>query len=348
MKQYSIFKKIILFISLSSFAFILACINDRISCCDMVYAASSDKALDGYMDLMLKASDGTEAYGSYNVGQKLKGQNKIIYNELKKQITEIAAGKRESSNIAISVSKILKKTNFTPEDLNIEYIYKSGFHPQLSECIEKLFTFNNEDIVNALLADCPYEMYWFDKSKGYSYTRRPSASVIGNELVFSEENTISFSFCVDENYRSISQYDIDTSKIKSVNKAIKNINKIVDAAKNKSDYEKLVYYKQQICKLTSYNHDAAKKSAYELGTIAPWQLIYVFDGNDKTNVVCEGYAKAFAYLCDLTKFKSDKVYAYTVTGVMYDASGKSGGHMWNIVHMDDDKNYLVDITNCDS
>lgn len=30
------------------------------------------------------------------------------------------------------------------------------------------------------------------------------------------------------------------------------------------------------------------------------ELIWVFDGDSSTNVVCEGYAKAFQYLCDLS------------------------------------------------
>ena len=36
-----------------------------------------------------------------------------------------------------------------------------------------------------------------------------------------------------------------------------------------------------------------------------------------------------------------------VSGVMQGGTG-AGGHMWNIVTMDDGKNYLVDVTNCDT
>ena len=78
----------------------------------------------------------------------------------------------------------------------------------------------------------------------------------------------------------------------------------------------------------------------------PWQLIYVFDDDENTNVVCEGYSKAFQYLCDLSTFQSDKIRCYTVSGTMSGGTG-AGNHMWNIVTMDDGKNYLVDVTNCD-
>ena len=74
-----------------------------------------------------------------------------------------------------------------------------------------------------------------------------------------------------------------------------------------------------------------------------FQMVSVFDGNPDTKVVCEGYAKAFQYLCDLSTFKSAK--CYTVSGNMAGGTG-AGGHMWNIVSIGS-SNYLVDVTNCD-
>ena len=64
------------------------------------------------------------------------------------------------------------------------------------------------------------------------------------------------------------------------------------------------------------------------------------DDDDSTNVVCEGYAKAFQYLCDLSGLT-----CYTVTGEMAGGTGE-GAHMWNIVTLGDE-NYLVDVTNSD-
>ena len=101
------------------------------------------------------------------------------------------------------------------------------------------------------------------------------------------------------------------------------------------------YYKDQICALTTYNWDAlGNPDPYYYGD--PWQLIYVFDGNSNTNVVCEGYSKAFAYLCEKTNFADSSVNCYIVTGTM-----DGGPHMWNILRWSDGKNYLVDVTNCD-
>lgn len=65
-----------------------------------------------------------------------------------------------------------------------------------------------------------------------------------------------------------------------------------------------------------------------------------FDGDDSTNVVCEGYSKAFQYLCDLSD-----ITCYTVTGMMNGGTGE-GPHMWNIV-ANNGKYYMADITNSD-
>ena len=118
---------------------------------------------------------------------------------------------------------------------------------------------------------------------------------------------------------------------------------IVEENADKSDLEKLKAYKDKICELASYDHDVVL-NASESGN--PWQVINVFDGDESTNIVCEGYAKAFQYLCDLSTFRSGRVRSHIVIGDMVGGTG-AGPHMWNIVHMNDGRNYLVDVTDCD-
>lgn len=75
----------------------------------------------------------------------------------------------------------------------------------------------------------------------------------------------------------------------------------------------------------------------------PFQIIYVFDGIETTNVVEEGYAKAFQYLCDLSDF--DSAQCYTVVGnTAVDSTAQDGiaGNMYNIVRLEG-QNYLVDV-----
>ena len=124
-----------------------------------------------------------------------------------------------------------------------------------------------------------------------------------------------------------------------MNHAVAKAQAIVNQCAGLSDEEKLRAYKDEICALTEYNFDVLA-GGVRYGD--PWQLIYVFDEDPSTKVVCEGYAKAFQYLCDLSTFQEDTT-CYTVVGDM-----NGGAHMWNVVRMGDGKSYLVDVTNCDT
>ncbi|MGN0552461.1 MAG: hypothetical protein ACI4I1_03705 [Oscillospiraceae bacterium] len=181
----------------------------------------------------------------------------------------------------------------------------------------------------ALLTDFPYDVYWFDKTSGLGL------SYIGN--------TYTFNFSVASDYAGSSAYTVNTTKTGAASSAAANAQTIVNNYAALSDFEKLDGYRAEICGLVEYNNDALA-----VGTPYgdPWQLIYVFDGNSSTNVVCEGYSKAFQYLCDLTEFDNDTIECALVTGTMV-ANGSGGGHMWNIVSIDD-VSYVVDVTNCDS
>lgn len=191
------------------------------------------------------------------------------------------------------------------------------------------------EIANSLLITCQNDLFWFDKStkEAFLYLYQLNPDGTGSFL---------FEFKVLPEYQKAgNQYAVDSTKINSANTALDKAQEIVNANAGKSDYEKLLAYKNEICALTSYDHEAAKPN-YS-GSKAPWTMVSVFDGNPDTKVVCEGYAKAFQYLCDLSTFKSAK--CYTVSGTMAGGTGE-GPHMWNIVSIGS-SNYLVDVTNCD-
>ena len=242
-------------------------------------------------------------------GDRLDTVSRKLYNVLKTKITSVAAGELSSTVFAFSMSEI------GVDDGQIEGLFNS---------VDK--------VLSALVADCPYELYWFDKIAHYYYN-------------LSYDGTLSVSLPVAEAYaksRTQGTYEFDTSLIQTVQKAAKVAQNIVSANANKSDIEKLQAYKDAICDLTDYNDAAAEDSSMPYGD--PWQLVYVFDENPDTTVVCEGYSKAFQYLCDLSTFNNVSV--ISVSGYMQ--GGNSGAdHMWNIVSANG-KNYLADITNSDS
>ena len=259
----------------------------------------SEELFAGYVEKVFYEglNDGISTYG--NLGeQRLQGEyNKKIYAVLKEKVKEVAAGKETNTIFKISLQGI---TSAAGGKIDIP------------------------SIMQYLLMDCPYELYWFDKTKGVEAT--------GSGL------TVTISFAVADEYKA-GDYTV-SSNLATVHTAAENARRIVEKYEGQSDYEKMVGYRKEICDLVSYNTDAAKPTT-PYGN--PWQLIWVFDKDATTNVVCEGYAKAFQYLCDMSDFANAT--CYTVTGTMYGATG-AGPHMWNIVTLGG-KNYLVDVTNCD-
>ncbi len=189
-------------------------------------------------------------------------------------------------------------------------------------------------IVNCLLVDCPYEMFWYDKTAGmsisfsYNYTTT-TATVSSIFAIFS------VSKCYEGENTSVS-----TEAAARATAAIATAKAVVDANKDKSDMEKLAAYRDYICNNADYNTTVTADTPYG----DPWQIIYVFDGDAKTNVTCEGYVKAFQYLCSITEFEGN-VSSYIVSGRLTGGTGE-GDHMWNVV-VTDDGNYIVDLTNTD-
>jgi len=280
-------------------------------------------------------------------GDSLSTYNRNIYYAVKPKLAEVAAGERISTRITMTYSEIgLAGVKWYASDLGVSSIVNSS--GQLTDAARNAvmakLDINLKLINNSLLADCPFELYWFDKTAGVSMSGVPY-SYTSSYISFKATSSITMGFCVAKGYAvydsatgSYSENLIDTTKITRVNNAIATAKSVVATAKNKTDYEKLGYYRTWICDQVTYDHVAAG-GGEDYGD--PWQLISAFDNDSSTNIVCEGYSKAFMYLCDLTSFGSD-ITCITVTGVT------SGGHMWNIVNMEDGKNYLVDVTNCDS
>ncbi len=229
----------------------------------------SDELFAGYVEKVFYEglNDGISTYG--NLGeQRLQGEyNKKIYAVLKEKVKEVAAGKETNTIFKISLQGI---TSAAGGELDIH------------------------SIMSYLLADCPYELYWFDKTK--------KMEVAINGL------TVTIPLAVADEYKA-GDYTV-SSNLATVHTAAENARRIVEKYEGQSDYEKMVGYRKEICDLVSYNTDAAEKPTTPYGN--PWQLIWVFDKNATTNVVCEGYAKAFQYLCDMSDFANAT--CYTVTG----------------------------------
>lgn len=291
-----------------------------------------------------KSADGVSK-SRLNSAIKLHGIDLIIYKKLKAYILEVAEGSRESTVFSIPVNELgLPKTTFSAADLGLSSIISNGYVSE--EAMNKLnakISYDLSAIINLLLSEHPYELYWYDKTVGtftegcyvgYEYDSK------AGEFVLTVSGDIRFYFTVSKDY-GLDTYVVDTSKGTAVRTAISNASSIVSANEGLSDLEKLHAYKDTIFSLVSYNHSATSSTSYG----DPWQLIWVFDGDSATDVVCEGYSKAMKFLCDMTKFDSF-ITCSLMTGTLATVNG-SEGHMWNSITMDDGLNYLADLTNCD-
>ncbi len=299
----------------------------------------ADALFAGYVEKTFYADSDTGASTFGNLGaSRLQGEyNKKIYAVLKEKIGAVAAGNPTGTEFVLTFEGIgLKPLTWTAAELGVSAITQDN----IKEAVNRKFgeTISTRNILDYLLVDCPYELYWFDKTKGLNTSY--SMSYSSAQVTISE---ITISFAVASEYQSGGNPYQVSAGIAAVGQAVTRAAGIVEKYRGKSDYEKLEGYRREICALVSYNDSAADDSTHTAyGN--PWQLIWVFDGDTSTNVVCEGYSKAFQYLCDMSAF-TDAV-CYTVTGTMSGGTG-AGPHMWNIIRTGG-KSYLVDVTNCDS
>ena len=284
------------------------------------------------------------------------------YTKIASEIPQIADGTKTSTKFEVTGPWNIKNTDLGLGTGEAIFDGSDSLTPAASSKVQEYI--DTDALLHRLLSTKPYELYWFDKTVGmrlsYSYSKVSDGEVKIQGLTFwfavSDGYHDSATVLTDSSGTPITngsgkKYYIatDTAKTGAASTAVTNATNIVNANSTKRDYQKLEEYRKEICRLVAYNYTAAG-SGYTGGYGDPWQLINVFDhnNNDGNAVVCEGYAKAFKYLCDLTwtgTGTSPAVECYLVTGTMNGGTG-AGPHMWNVVQIGG-KNYLVDVTNCD-
>ncbi len=289
---------------------------------------SEDEAIYGYLQ--------TKAYGEFTKFSSLKvyltEDEQTLYDGIVTKVKEVAEGNLETTAFTIPLTYTYEEAGLT--NLGSNEDQQTAFSNFVSA---KWSAISIGNLYDALLADNPYIFYWHDKTSGISYGCGSS----GDGYTVTLNISVKFSPAAD--YKASAEYTVDTAKTLATKTAGETAAIIANEYSDRSTYDMLYGFKNEICNLVDYNYDAiADDYNIETDGINPWQLIYVFDGDSNTNVVCEGYSKAFMYLCQLAGFDE----CYLITGVMTSSTG-SGNHMWNHVIVDE-KSYLVDITNCDA
>ncbi len=283
-------------------------------------------------------------------GSRLTGAELRLYNALKPLVIEVAKGQLGDTRFELSIDQVFssadQKLSYTAAELGLSSLYSGG---QLSEDAVKTFleaiSPDAQKVMSALMADCPYEMFWFDKTSGirWGYAKY---QVKGETISLSDTGTVKYWFTVSGDYSATGEkgtFQTDAARIASIQTAAQNARRIVeDCVLYQDDLDKLTYYKNVVCSLADYNNDVVDTTPYG----DPWQVIWVFDGDSSTRVVCEGYAKAFQYLCDQTTDFNAGITVTSVIGKIANESNGGGRHMWNLVNYNG-VNYLADLTNCD-
>lgn len=295
----------------------------------------------------------------------LTAQGQAIYDEYVTFLAGLKTG--DTSKLVHNGTKI--EENYSP-DLSV-----ADGNAKAKELTDTYMA-DRKAAFTALMTERYDILYWV--AKGTVPTTKVSVSTIKSGPVDGDRNLTAVSsieisvttyFTASEKYYSskITEtiktqsgdqvYDIYTLKLSDGNnnerlaEAKKVAQSVVDDAKGKSELEQLKYFHDWIKDKTTYDTTAAA-SGNPAEDIDPWQMINVFEGKA---VVCEGYSKAFNYLCDLAGIECTLVtgqLTYTgdgaqTGGVADKESGKvAAGHMWNEVKLDGNW-YIVDVTNDD-
>ena len=196
------------------------------------------------------------------------------------------------------------------------------------------------NVFYAILKDHTEILYWVEKTQStvaFSDNEKTTQYVTFQVITKYRGNQLGYNALKDSNGKvnNYYYYNVKPGENNKAN-AERVAKEIVDYANShySTDYQKIRYFNKRICLLTDYNFDALSNN-YPYNDTFQW--INVFNGD---KVVCEGYAKAFKYLCDKAG-----IGCLIVSGGLGSGTG-AGNHMWNLVELDS-KWYVVDCTNND-
>ena len=319
---------------------------------DDVFAAYVNRELELTGDLQFDTGDLSDTSNNHEkayASTKLTGVNRALYAKLYSEIGKVARGERTDTVFAVTQKELgINDQYWSASDLGVSAIVENGSITKESmQALSAKYDFDFTHVLRALLLDCPYDLYWYDKTESTipSLFHYGAAWMDGEYYIYySDAYDATYSFPVAAEYSAsgdLNTYETKAEIGTAVTTAYNKAHSIVEQYSGCTDYEKMDGYRAEICSLASYNYDAARDNSTNYGN--PWQLIWVLDQDPGTTVVCEGYSKAFQYLCDLSEWNDIFRECISVVGYL-----SGGGHMWNIVNLRDGRSYLVDVTNCDS
>ena len=207
----------------------------------------NDELFEGYVDSLL-GSGTTKKYAAKRRA-RLTGINLAIYEKIKPEIAEVANGSRTSTVFEVSLDELrLEKNGWTAEELGVAAIVQDGeVTKEAIDALVRVIGLDFDAILNTLLVESPFELYWFDKVSGIGIDGGDiGVCYAGEELILELDSGFLFEFSVAQGYAA-GPYEVDTTNIERVNRAIDKAAAVVDAYKNENDYLRLLAYKNTIC-----------------------------------------------------------------------------------------------------
>ena len=177
-------------------------------------------------------------------GDKLEGVNKSIYNEIGAELPVIAAGNRAETTFDFTIeNKDQVQLAFTAQELGLDSLFttdETGSQVVSSEARKAADTriralmsdISLNSVVSALLADFPFELYWYNKTvntrRVYSLKLIPDADEGGNRFyrlgfdgTYSVNLPVSADYASNYDYSNPSQnYQVNTAIGQSVQTAV--------------------------------------------------------------------------------------------------------------------------------
>lgn len=208
---------------------------------------NNDELFKGYIqkvfDEALPLSKQPKKTTNRSAKDNLVGNDLALYNVLKDKIQQVAAGKITNTQFSIPISDLGSiKTSWTASELGVGAFTSDN----LMGYVNANFTINFSKVNKALLEDFPYDLYWYDKTKGCQFS---TGSISWNSSVFYIEGPITFNMYVSANYsatETTNTFETNTTRPARVATALTTAQNVVTAHASEPLLQKLVSYRKSL------------------------------------------------------------------------------------------------------
>ena len=176
------------------------------------------------------------------------------------------------------------------------------------------------------------ELFWMRGATGATFNTAVNAKSDGTNVIL--YFTVSMRTDASELFGSDAELRTAAQNMESA------VDAILAAAPTTNEYDKVEYFNNWLKQNNTYNHTHLANNNYPLAHTA--YSAFLSNNNEPTGPVCQGYAYAFKYLCNLSDID-----CVVITGDLYQTYAEPGPHAWDAVELDGAW-YGVDVTSNDS